>query len=586
MAAEVTDVLPYTLGAKIGAGSYGVVYCGKLKDDQSSASARSQGLPEVAAVKRIAMATLGASVAQDNLVREIQLLQTLNHPHIVKLYDHFVTYSLSTQHGKAKQQQQQEQQDQECRQYQKLHVDLVFELCTGGSLASELRRRPGRCLSEKTARYYLRQLASAMSYMHELGIMHLDIKPANLLLCSRGPGRPELLKVADFGFALQFTTPQMLLRHDSSSNVTGIDGRGLCQKDGKRKEGGRIVAAEEEEEETAAILAADAAAAAAIVRGSPLYMAPEILQPGRAYDARADLWSCGAVLYEALYGRPPFASATEDQLVSRMLSGPAVVPLPPRKPALSTHGSDLLSRLLVRDPEGRLSFQAFLDHEFVDLAHCPSAESLDCAARLVGDAVALEEQGELRGALQAYREADAHFTAAVDWEVDKFRAQRLQARAAEYAGRAVEIEKRLDARSFDAMVSARSNWLKGNTPPENATTATAAASAASAAVSRYMALCVEADAILQRAEDRDLQHRFTDALTAYGQGINLLSELRNQHGAEITPDQKLRLTRAMARCLDRAEHVKMHLVPLQRRNLGKCGEHDTASTGWDACVLS
>lgn len=90
--------------------------------------------------------------------------------------------------------------------------------------------------------------------------MQRDLKPQNLLLSESGPS--AVLKIADFGFARNLQ-PQGLAET-------------LC--------------------------------------GSPLYMAPEILQSHK-YDAKADLWSVGTILYELLVGRPPFNGANHIELL-------------------------------------------------------------------------------------------------------------------------------------------------------------------------------------------------------------------------------------------------------------------------------
>lgn len=59
------------------------------------------------------------------------------------------------------------------------------------------------------------------------------------------------------------------------------------------------------------------------VRGSPLYMAPEVLLRGR-YDAKADLWSVGVVLYECLFGKAPYSSQSVKELLSKIQKQTAI----------------------------------------------------------------------------------------------------------------------------------------------------------------------------------------------------------------------------------------------------------------------
>ncbi|ETE61798.1 Serine/threonine-protein kinase ULK3, partial [Ophiophagus hannah] len=77
---------------------------------------------------------------------------------------------------------------------------------------------------------------------------------------------------------------------------------------------------------------------------------------------------------EALFGRPPFASKSFTELEEKIRSSQPVEL--PSRPRLSPECRDLLQRLLQRDPQQRISFQAFFAHPFVDMEHMPSAESL------------------------------------------------------------------------------------------------------------------------------------------------------------------------------------------------------------------
>ncbi|KDN41229.1 hypothetical protein K437DRAFT_178779 [Tilletiaria anomala UBC 951] len=132
-------------------------------------------------------------------------------------------------------------------------------------------------LNDLVVRSFLFQLSSALEFMRGKAIVHRDIKPQNLLL-QPADARPLLstghprgipqVKVADFGFA----------RHLPSASLAET----LC--------------------------------------GSPLYMAPEILRYER-YDAKADLWSVGAVVYEMCVGKPPFRAANHVELLARIDKG-------------------------------------------------------------------------------------------------------------------------------------------------------------------------------------------------------------------------------------------------------------------------
>ncbi|KAM9711123.1 serine/threonine-protein kinase ULK3 isoform 4-T4 [Dama dama] len=261
------------------------------------------------------------------------------------------------------------------------NIYLIMEFCAGGDLSRFIHTR--RILPEKVARVFMQQLASALQFLHERNISHLDLKPQNILLSSLE--KPHL-KLADFGFA-QHMSP----------------------RDEKH-----------------------------VLRGSPLYMAPEMVCQ-RQYDARVDLWSVGVILYEALFGQPPFASRSFSELEEKIRSN-RVIELPLR-PQLSQDCRDLLQRLLERDPSRRISFQDFFAHPWVDLEHMPSGESLARATALVVQAVKKDQEGDAAAALSLYCKALDYFVPALHYEVDAQRKKAIKAKqVGEYVSRAEELK--------------------------------------------------------------------------------------------------------------------------------------------------
>uniref|UniRef100_A0A8C5XP82 Serine/threonine-protein kinase ULK3 n=1 Tax=Microcebus murinus TaxID=30608 RepID=A0A8C5XP82_MICMU len=293
---------------------------------------RGKDTREVVAIKCVAKKSLNkASV--ENLLTEIEILKGIRHPHIVQLKDF---------------------------QWDSDNIYLIMEFCAGGDLSRFIHTR--RILPEKVARVFMQQLASALQFLHERNISHLDLKPQNILLSSLE--KPHL-KLADFGFA-QHMSPW----------------------DEKH-----------------------------VLRGSPLYMAPEMVCQ-RQYDARVDLWSVGVILYEALFGQPPFASRSFSELEEKIRSS-QVIELPLR-PLLSQDCRDLLQRLLERDPSRRISFQDFFAHPWVDLEHMPSGESLTGwgshlppLTALVVQAVKKDQEGDAAAALSLYCKALDFFVPAL-----------------------------------------------------------------------------------------------------------------------------------------------------------------------------
>ncbi|KAI9266957.1 kinase-like domain-containing protein [Sporodiniella umbellata] len=172
-------------------------------------------------------------------------------------------------------------------------------------------------LSERVVRHFLKQLANALQFLRSQDLIHRDIKPQNLLLAPN-PNDPELpiLKVADFGFA-RFLP-------DASLADT------LC--------------------------------------GSPLYMGPEILSY-RKYDAKADLWSVGAVLYETVTGKPPFRAQNHIELLKKINENNDKIHFP--DPTTGEDLQDLIRKLLKRNPIERISFEDFFQHPAIQTRRIP-----------------------------------------------------------------------------------------------------------------------------------------------------------------------------------------------------------------------
>ncbi|GAB6031107.1 Serine/threonine-protein kinase [Chamberlinius hualienensis] len=191
------------------------------------------------------------------------------------------------------------------------NVFLVMEYCNGGDLADYLHAKG--TLSEDTIRLFLRQLAGAMRALNAKGIVHRDLKPQNILLChtSEKPAPQEIkLKIADFGFA------RFLQR--------GVMAATLC--------------------------------------GSPMYMAPEVIM-SLQYDAKADLWSIGTIVFQCLTGKAPFQAATPQAL--KQFYEKNVNLTPKISSGTSSELSDLLVKLLKRNAKDRMEFDEFFSHPFL-----------------------------------------------------------------------------------------------------------------------------------------------------------------------------------------------------------------------------
>jgi serine/threonine-protein kinase len=186
---------------------------------------------------------------------------------------------------------------------------IVMELVRGRTLRQMLADEGG-ALPAWLVRDLGVQVAEALQSAHEAGLVHRDVKPANILVCDGDPGAPLQVKVADFGIARAATH----------------DGADLTQP--------------------GALL------------GTAKYLAPEQVE-GRPPDARTDIYALGVVLYECLTGRPPFAADTE------VATAMAHVHQEPRKPRQLRAGipraiEAVVTRAMAKDPAARYQSAADL----------------------------------------------------------------------------------------------------------------------------------------------------------------------------------------------------------------------------------
>jgi pimeloyl-ACP methyl ester carboxylesterase len=229
--------------ALLGAGGMGCVY-----------RAHDERLDREVALKVLHSAGAGDRVAQARLLREARTASKLNHPNIATIY----------QVGEAGGQ----------------HY-ISMELVEGTPLS---RAIPAEGLSPATVVRYGAQIADALAHAHARGVVHRDLKCANLVLTPEGRA-----KVLDFGLA-------------------------------------RRIAWSEADEATRTKLSESGA-----IAGTMSYMAPEVLR-GEPADARSDIWALGVVLYEMAAAALPFRGRTPFEITSAILREPPA-PLPASLPA-------------------------------------------------------------------------------------------------------------------------------------------------------------------------------------------------------------------------------------------------------------
>ena len=227
---------------------------------------------------------LAAAVGAERFLEEIRVTASLQHPHILPLFD---SGSVSPENFDAEH-----------------RLDggpsllyYVMPFVDGETLRSRLSRE-GR-LPVDTALQLAREMAEALDHAHSRGVVHRDVKPENVLLQSGHA------LVADFGIALA-------LQHAGGERLTRTG----------------------------------------LTIGTPQYMAPEQAAGDRAIDARADVYALGVVLNEMLVGESPFAAASPQAVLQRVLHEPASA-LATRRPDVPPFVDAAVRRAMAKLPDDR-----------------------------------------------------------------------------------------------------------------------------------------------------------------------------------------------------------------------------------------
>jgi serine/threonine protein kinase len=276
-AARPMTLGPYTLGEKLGEGGMGVVY-----------QARHALLPRPAAVKLMKPGH-ACKDAVKRFEREVLLTSLLTHPNTVSVYDFGRTSSGTFYYA--------------------------MEYLDGLDL-QRLVERDGPQDPVRVA-HILAQLCGALAEAHGIGLIHRDVKPANVMLCQRG-GVQDVIKVVDFGLSLELER--------RSDDVSHSEVRGIV--------------------------------------GTPLYLSPEALTAPETIDGRSDLYAVGAVGYFLLTGVPPFSGGGLLQVCAQHLHSAPVPPSvrlgAPIPPALEALILSCLEKSADRRPSSAALLQAAL----------------------------------------------------------------------------------------------------------------------------------------------------------------------------------------------------------------------------------
>jgi serine/threonine-protein kinase len=305
---DVTQVSPgdvvsgrYVVEEVLGSGGMGVVV-----------AARHEALGHRVALKFVSATACSDAEAYARFTREAKIIAKLESEHVVRVVDFGIHQGVPY---------------------------MAMDLLSGRDLGSELQMR-GTMPVEEVADYVI-QACDGLAAAHAHGVVHRDVKAANLFLAMRADGE-RVVKVLDFGVSK--------LQEDPSEDVDLTHTRSML--------------------------------------GSPLYMSPEQIRDPRSVDGRADVWSLGVVLHKLLTGMAPFAGQTTNALCASIA---ADAPRRLREDAehLPERLEAIVLRCLQKRPNDRYANVATLAR---DLAPFGSERGRAIAERLVARAAA---DGEL-----------------------------------------------------------------------------------------------------------------------------------------------------------------------------------------------
>ncbi|XP_027179059.1 MAP3K epsilon protein kinase 1-like isoform X2 [Coffea eugenioides] len=255
----------YMLGDEIGKGAYGRVYKGLDLENG-----------DFVAIKQVSL----ENIAQEDLniiMQEIDLLKNLNHKNIVKYLG-----SLKT----------------------KTHLHIILEYVENGSLANIIKPNKFGPFPESLVAVYISQVLEGLVYLHEQGVIHRDIKGANILTTKEG-----LVKLADFGVATKLT--------EADVNTHSVV-------------------------------------------GTPYWMAPEVIEMS-GVCAASDIWSVGCTVIELLTCVPPYYDLQPMPALFRIVQDDH----PPIPDSLSPAITDFLQQCFKKDARQRPDAKTLLSHPWI-----------------------------------------------------------------------------------------------------------------------------------------------------------------------------------------------------------------------------
>jgi len=274
LSGEPIEPIEWKQGKVIDRGAFGTVYQGLTND------------AKLIAVKEVFFnKSKDISTQKLRLEKEVEILKGLQHPNIVQFQG---TCSMDDR------------------------VQIFMNYVAGGTLSS-LMNNFGP-LSEQVYKRFTQQIMSAVAYIHSKGVVHRDIKGANILIEPRGT-----VKLIDFG----------------------------CSREMSLSRGGK----------DSSLMKS--------MKGTPFWMAPEVIR-GTGCNHKSDIWSVGCTVIEMASGKPPWSEAYDNAtaIMFAIGSGNVVDPILPEDS--STEARDFVAKCITRKMDERPSAEDLLSHPFID----------------------------------------------------------------------------------------------------------------------------------------------------------------------------------------------------------------------------
>ena len=291
------------------------------------------------------------------------------------------------------------------------HFYMILDLVSGGEMFEHLIHYGA--YSEADAARLMHEVASALAFIHGVGVVHADLKPENLLLCSKNR-LDGTIKMIDFGCAV----------------VEDVDSGG-----GE----GETLATKQSEGST----------------GTTAYWPPERFQKGTIPDAPMDMWSVGVILYIMLTGVHPFdveGMSTDEEIEARIKSADS----PPFDPEYTSHLSDsaidLIKQLMEKDPKKRLTAYEMLQHPWVRGETATKEKMMDSDKKL-------SRFKDLRQQLEAGVFAVLVSHGHKDYTLSESRSRKLNARN---SGDRQEASSHIMKRAFEAFDAEGKGYITSN----------------------------------------------------------------------------------------------------------------------------